>query len=178
MMVAYFKDVGYSAVTAASIPVTVGVLQVFSRLALAPLANRFGMLRVSACCFAIQGIGLLALPLAGLSIPLTLLCVAAFTVGYGVSVVARPSIVADSFGVLNIATILAWMNLPIALSRAGTPLVASALHDWRFLLLMGVLCLLSAGLLAPIIAKHKKVETPTVPVRSNPVVCAQPSTIN
>ncbi|MGV9823252.1 MFS transporter [Nocardia xishanensis] len=150
MMVTYFRDIGYSPVTAAALPITVGVAQIGSRLALAPLARRFGMTRVTGASFAVQGLGLLALPLAGMSLPSTLACVVAFGLGYGTSVIARPSIVADSFGVPRFAAIFAVMTVPIALSRAGAPLAATWLGDWRFLVATGVAGLVAAAALIPL----------------------------
>ncbi len=151
IMVTYFRDVGFSAETAATIPLAVGVLQLTSRLALAPLASRFGMTRVTTVSFAVQGAGLLVLPLVGTSIPLTLVCVACFGLGYGISVVARPSIVADIFGVTAFASIVGLTNVPMAFSRAGAPLLGTWLGDWRFLTLSGLACLLAAAALSPLI---------------------------
>ncbi|MEV0248918.1 MFS transporter [Nocardia sp. NPDC050712] len=150
MMVTYFRDAGFVATTAATLPIVIGVAQIGSRLALAPLARRYGMTGVTAVSFACQGLGLLGLPLAGTSLPLTLVCVTAFGLGYGTSVVARPSIVADSFGVARFAGIAALMTVPIALSRAGAPLAAAWLRDWRFLVIMGAAALLAALALVPL----------------------------
>ncbi|MBM7517542.1 MFS transporter [Nocardioides nitrophenolicus] len=155
LMVTYFRDVGFSAGTAASLPLAVGILQLTSRLALAPLAARFGMTRVTAVSFAVQGVGMLVLPLVGTSIPLTLMCIAFFGLGYGISVVARPSIVADIFGVTTFASILSVMTVPMAVSRAGAPLVATWLQDWRFLVVMGLACVLSAAALVPLIGARR-----------------------
>lgn len=150
MMVTYFRDIGHAPTTAAAMPIAVGVLQIVSRMALAPLARRFGMTQVTTASFALQGLGLVAMPLAGASVPWTLLCVAGFGLGYGISVVARPSIVADAFGVARFAGILAVMTVPIALSRAGAPLAAAWLADWRFLVLIGIGTLLAAAALVPL----------------------------
>ena len=149
LMVGYLRDAGHSAATAASLPVAVGVLQLLSRLAIAPLARRFGMGAVTVVCFALQGVGLLALPLAGTSIGWTVLCLTGFGAGYGVSVVARPSIVADRFGVARFAGIFALMTVPMALSRAGAPLLASTRGGGEFLVGLGVAALLSSVLLVP-----------------------------
>jgi|GEM_PF-739318 len=150
LMVTYFHDIGHGAGTAAALPLAVGTMQIGSRLALAPLAGRFGMARVTAAAFAVQGLGLLVLPLAGTAMVPTLACVAAFGLGYGVSVVARPSIVADTFGVARFASIIAVMTVPTALSRAGAPLVGAWLADGRFLVVMGVAALVAAAALVPL----------------------------
>ncbi|WP_278265777.1 MFS transporter [Nocardia sp. AG03] len=161
MMVTYFRDIGHSPVTAAALPIAVGVTQIGARLALGPLARRFGMTAVTGASFAVQGLGLLALPLAGTSLPLTLACIVAFSTGYGTSVIARPSIVADNFGVPQFAGILAVMTVPIALSRAGAPLAATWLGDWRFLVAVGVAALLAAVALIPL-SRNGSEEHPVV----------------
>ncbi|MGQ4599454.1 hypothetical protein [Nocardia sp. R6R-6] len=67
--------------------------------------------------------------------------------------IARPSIVADSFGVSRFAGILAVMTVPIALSRAGAPLAAARLGDWRFLVALGSASMLAAAALIPLSRK-------------------------
>jgi hypothetical protein len=121
-----------------------------SRLVLTTLARNLKLTRAAAVAFAIQGLGLLVLPLVGLSIPLTVLCVAAVGLGNGVSVIARPSIVADSFGTAQFASILAAMTVPMALARAGAPLGAAWLGDWRFLVLAGLASLVASLALVPL----------------------------
>ncbi|MGW4369517.1 MFS transporter [Nocardia takedensis] len=155
MMVTWFRDAGHSPSTAAAMPIALGVLQVISRAVLSPLSRRFGMTRVTTVGFAVQGVGLLALPLVGTSVPLTLLCVAAFGFGHGIGVVARPSIIADAFGVLAFASILAVMTVPVALSRAGAPIAAAALGDWRFLTLTGAATLVAALALVPLCLRRR-----------------------
>jgi hypothetical protein len=104
------------------------------------------MAKVTAASFAIQRAGLLALPLAGTAVPLTLAFVACFGLGYGVSVVARPSIIADVFGTAHFASILAAMTAPVALSRAGAPRGAVWL-GLGFFVAAGTITLLSAAAL-------------------------------
>ena len=157
LMVSYFRDAGHPPAIAASLPVAVGVLQLLSRLTIAPLAARFGMTGVTAACFGLQGLGLLALPLAGTSIGWTVLCLAGFGFGYGVSVVARPSIVAGTFGVVRFASIFALMTVPMAVSRAGTPLLASMVGNGRFLYVIGAAAAVSAALLIPMVRAGRRV---------------------
>ncbi|MDQ1105262.1 MFS transporter [Nocardioides zeae] len=147
LMVGYFVDVGHSPAVAATLPVVVGIMQITSRLCLAPLARRFGMARVATVAFAVQGTGLLLLPLVATSVPLALVCVACVGVGLGVSVVAKPSIVADTFGVARFASIVGLLTVPVALSRAGAPLGAAWLGDWRFLVASGAASLVGAAAL-------------------------------
>ncbi|MFC3243783.1 MFS transporter [Gordonia humi] len=150
LVVTYLRDVGHSEAVATSIPIAIGVLQVLSRLMISAFVRVLSMTVASAIAFAIQGAGLLLLPLAGLSIPLTLLCVAAVGLGQGIGVIARPSIVADSFGIARFASVLAIISVPIALARASSPLVGAWLGDWRFLVVSGAIALIGAGALLPL----------------------------
>ena len=150
LVVSYLRDVGHSEVVATSIPITIGVLQVLSRLVISAFAGLLSMTVASSVAFAVQGAGLLVLPLVGVSIPLTLLCVAAVGLGQGVGVIARPSIVADSFGVARFASVLAMISVPMALARAGSPLVGAWLGDWRFLVVSGLVALIGAVALVPL----------------------------
>lgn len=155
LVVSYLHDVGHSLAVASTVPVVVGVMQILSRIALGPLAQRFGMTLVTAVAMGVQGIGLLILPLAGMSVALSAACVATVGLGIGVSVVARPSIVADTFGVARFASIIAISTIPIALSRAGSPLVAAWLADSRFLVVTGIASLLAALALVPLIRRAR-----------------------
>ncbi|MEZ5152308.1 MFS transporter [Rhodococcus zopfii] len=155
LIVAYLLDVGHSTAVATAVPIAVGVLQILSRLILTTVARRVPIAKATAFAFAVQAAGLLLLPLAGLSIPLTLLCVAAVGLGQGVAVIARPSILADSFGVVHFASVLAAIAVPTALARAGFPLVASWLGDWRFLVLCGVVSIVGTLALVPLLGQRR-----------------------
>lgn len=172
LMVTYLRDVGFDPALAASLPVTVGVMQITSRIALAPLARRFGMTRVTVVAFTLQAVGLLALTFVGTAVVPTLLCIAAFGVGHGVSVVARPSIVADTFGVAQFASIIAVMTVPTALARAGAPLVGTWLGDGRFLVVAGLAGLAATAALVPLARAHPRARTDehveTVPALADP----------
>jgi hypothetical protein len=71
LVVAYLPDIGYSPAVASAMPIAVGVLQILSRLMLTAFGQRMRIATVTAFAFVTQGVGLLLLPLAGLSIPLT-----------------------------------------------------------------------------------------------------------
>ncbi|MGV9745531.1 MFS transporter [Rhodococcus zopfii] len=155
LIVAYLLDVGHSTAVATAVPIAVGALQILSRLILTTVARRVPIAKATAFAFAVQAAGLLLLPLAGLSIPLTLLCVAAVGLGQGVAVIARPSILADSFGVVHFASVLAAIAVPTALARAGLPLVASWLGDGRFLVLCGVVSIVGTLALVPLLGQRR-----------------------
>ncbi|WP_458318803.1 MFS transporter [Mycolicibacterium brisbanense] len=152
LVVAYLMDVGHSAVVATAMPIAVGVLQILSRLVITTVGRRWHLTSATAVAFAVQGVGLVALPFVGLSVPLTFLCVAAVGLGQGIGVIARPLLVATSFGVAHFATVLAAITVPMALARAGTPIVAAWLGDWRFLIGSGAIALAGALALIPLTA--------------------------
>jgi predicted MFS family arabinose efflux permease len=156
LVFSYLLDVGHSLAVASTIPMAVGLLQILSRLALTTFARRLPLATAAAGAFAIQGIGLLALPLVGLSIPLTFLCVSAVGLANGVSVIARPSILADTFGAAQFASIMAAIVVPMALARAGAPLVAAWLADWRFLVAGGVVSLGASAALLPLVPRRRR----------------------
>ncbi|AZG47751.1 MFS transporter [Gordonia insulae] len=151
LIVAYLLDVGHPPVVATSIPIVIGVMQILSRLVLTTLGRRIPLAPATSLAFAVQAGGLLLLPVVGLSIPLTVLCVAAVGVGQGIGVIARPSILADNFGVAHFATVLAAITVPMAFARAGSPLLGAWLGDWRFLVGCGVVALVAAIALLPLI---------------------------
>lgn len=151
LAVAYLVDVGHSTTAATAMLVGIGVMQILSRLVLTTFARRIRLVPATSVAFAIQAVGLLLLPLAGLSIPLCVLCVAAVGVGQGIGVIARPSILADSFGVAHFASVLAAITVPMAIARAAMPLLAAWLGDWRFLMICGGLALVGALALLPMV---------------------------
>lgn len=151
LVVAYLLDQGHSVAVATSVPIAVGVLQILSRLVLTVAGGRLSTTLAATVAFAIQGLGLLMLPLAGPSITLTLLCVSAVGLGQGVGVIARPSILADTFGVTHFASVLAAITVPMALAKAGSPLLGAWLGDWRFLVVCGVLAMVAAAALLPLL---------------------------
>jgi predicted MFS family arabinose efflux permease len=150
LVIAYLQDVGHSVAAATAMPVAVGVMQIVSRLVLTLTAGRIPIVAATAAAFAIQALGLALLPLAGMSVPLCVLCVAAVGVGQGIGVIARPTIVAQSFGAVHFASVLAVMTVPVALARAGMPVFAAWLEDWRFLAVSGLLSFIAAVALVPL----------------------------
>jgi predicted MFS family arabinose efflux permease len=151
LAVAYLMDVGHSMTAATAMLVAIGVMQILSRLVLTTFARRIRLVPATSVAFAIQALGLLLLPLAGLSNPLCVLCIAAVGVGQGIGVIARPAILADSFGVAHFASVLAAITVPMAIARAGMPLLGAWLGDWRFLMICGALALAGALALLPMV---------------------------
>jgi predicted MFS family arabinose efflux permease len=160
LAVAYLVDVGHSMAAATAMLVAIGVMQILSRLVLTTFSRRIRLVPATSVAFGIQALGLFLLPLAGLSIPLCVACVAAVGVGQGIGVIARPSILADSFGVAHFASVLAAITVPMAIARAGMPLLGAWLGDWRFLMICGALALVGALALLPMVRVRPMVVAP------------------
>jgi MFS family permease len=160
LLVAYLRQAGHPATLAAFLSGLLGVLSVTGRLATTGFARRFGMATVTAAVFVVQAVGAIALTLVSRSTVGAAVCVIAFGLGYGVATIARPAIVADRYGTANYATIAATMTLPVTLSRALAPLAAAAVAPNAFLISAGLICLISAVLLAG-------VQPPVVRIRSS-----------
>jgi len=147
LLVTYLQQAGHAAIVAATVSGLLGVLSVTGRLITTGAAQRYGMTSVTAVVFAVQAVGVLALPWLSRSVTGAAVCVIAFGVGFGVATIAKPAIVADRYGTRRYATIAASMALPITLAKAFAPLAAAAVAPTAFLITAGLICLLSAGLL-------------------------------
>ncbi|MBM7517550.1 MFS transporter [Nocardioides nitrophenolicus] len=150
-LVSWLRDVGHSTAFASTVPLAIGVLMLVVRLGLPALVRLLGMTALSVAAFALQGVGMLAMPLVAHSPALLLVCVGTVGAGIGVATIARPSLVADRFGALRFASILGVLTALVALSRAASPPVAVAVGDARFLIGCGLASLLSAALLLPLL---------------------------
>ena len=156
MLVTYLRDIGHTAMAATSIPVAIGVLQIAARFALTAVGHRVTVAVVCVGAFLAQGAGMMLLPLVGLSVTLSVACVAAVGLGNGIGVIARPVVVADSFGTTEFATIMAVLAIPMALARASCPLLATWIGDGRFLVVFGAVSMLAAVVLVPVARRARK----------------------
>jgi hypothetical protein len=134
-----------------------GVLSVTGRLVTTGFARRHGMTAVTAVVFAVQAVGVAALPHLGRTLAGAICCVIAFGLGFGVATIAKPAILADRFGTARYATIAASLTLPVTLVRAFAPLGAAALSTGAAFTGAGVACLASAALLWRIRAPAVKI---------------------
>ncbi|MEV0649602.1 MFS transporter [Phytomonospora sp. NPDC050363] len=150
LLVTYLSEAGHTATLAASLAGLLGVLSVTGRLATTALARRFGMPMITAVVFAVQAIGVAALPFLSGSVAGAAACVTAFGLGFGVATIARPAILADRYGTGRFATIAGMVAFPMTIAKALSPLGAVLLHPDLFMWTAGALCLAAAVLLAAI----------------------------
>ena len=147
LLVTALRQLGQPATVAATVSGLLGVLSVTGRVVTTGFARRHGMTAVTAIVFAVQAIGVAALPHLGHTIGGAVACVVAFGLGFGVATIAKPAVIADRYGTTRYATITATMTVPVTLSKAFAPLAAAALPLNLSFTLAGVACVASAGLL-------------------------------
>ncbi len=133
----------------------VGVSTSAARLAIGPLSDRVGRVRIFVVCSAVMGAGLLALPFA--RVPLALFAVAVcFGIGYGGNGALLSPLVADLFGTDQLGTLYGVASIGFAVAGLLAPPLATvgygALGSYRpvFLAtgvigLVGAVCIGGAG---------------------------------
>ncbi|MBB2946560.1 MFS family permease [Actinoplanes lutulentus] len=149
-LVGYLVSSGHPATFAASVAGLLGVLYVTGRLLLTATARRMRQHRVVAAVFALQAAAALSMPALAGTRPGAILVVSAFGLGFGISSLATPQLLADRYGTTTYASIAGTLAAFVTLAKAGAPLAAAGLltvsGDYRTVLLTaGSACLVAAG---------------------------------
>ncbi|GIH08415.1 MFS transporter [Rhizocola hellebori] len=146
-LVGFLRHAGHTTTVAATLAGLLGLLSVTGRLATTGFARRRSMGTVTAFVLLIQATGAAALTRLSHSVAGAAACIIAFGLGFGVSTIARPAIVADRYGTVRYATIAAAMAFPITLVKAIAPLAAATVSPTAFMASTATACLLAALLL-------------------------------
>ncbi|MFI6263205.1 MFS transporter [Micromonospora sp. NPDC051006] len=126
-LVRYLTSRGHPATFAATVTGLLGVLSVTGRLVLTAARRIATLTAVVAVIFAIQAVAAVCVPaLAGSRVG-AVGAVVAFGLGFGVSSLAVPALLADRYGTTAYASIAGILALPVTISRATAPLAAAAL---------------------------------------------------
>jgi len=126
---AYAEDSGVARVSAAGLVGVIGAASVLGRLALGPVADRFGlMLTFRMCYLAIASSFLLWLWPAG-SYPALVVHAAVFGVGYGGFVALLPGVLAERFGLESLGSLLGLMYTANVLGAGLGPLLSGLLIE-------------------------------------------------
>ena len=126
--VAYFRDIGFSAMVAAMFYSLVSVMSVVGRFGLGALALRFEVRRLAVFSFAVQLCAFIIL-LVTENLGFLYLYAIFFGVSCGAIVVALPTFVAEYFGSSHYALIMG-LILPLGLAaESAGPVVAGAMYD-------------------------------------------------
>ena len=155
-LVPFLREQGHSAAFAATATGALGALSVCGRLVVTGAARRLPIAAVAAGTFALQGAGVVVLLVAGSSPAGAVGFVVLFGIGFGVGTIARPALLAHSFGVARYATLGGLTALittltttagPFAagLTRTGTGSYTPALVGVLALCLAAAVCVLRAG---------------------------------
>jgi MFS family permease len=126
-LVAYLTTFGHPPAFAATVAGLLGVLSVTGRLVTTGLRRRYQTTTVTAAVFALQAVAVAVLPLVGRSTTGAVTCVVVFGLGFGVSTIARPALLAERYDTAAYATLAGALALPATAAKAGAPLAAAAL---------------------------------------------------
>ncbi|ACU77429.1 major facilitator superfamily MFS_1 [Catenulispora acidiphila DSM 44928] len=153
LLVAALRDLGHSATFSAVAAGMLGVLSVSGRLAFTAAGKRASATDVAAVVFAIQAIGVGLLPLIGKSVVGAIACILTFGLGFGVSTLIRPAVLAARYGTDAFATLSGVLTTPLTLVKALAPLGAAAwagsAHSYTPpLVTSAVCCLIGAAAMA------------------------------
>ncbi|NYH91569.1 MFS family permease [Actinopolymorpha rutila] len=127
-LVAYLRELGNPPTVAAGIAGLLGVLSVAGRVVTTAAQRRFRVDAVVALIFVVQAAGLALLPWAGHGVVGAVACVLAVGIGFGVSTIARPAMVAERYGVADYATMAGLMAAILMVTKALAPLGAAWLR--------------------------------------------------
>jgi MFS family permease len=126
-LVAYLRELGHAPTVAANVAGLLGVMSVAGRVATTLAARRYGM-TVVAVVFVLQAAGLALLPVVGTALAPAVACVLAVGLGFGVSTIARPTLLADRYGVAGYATLAGLLAAVLTVTKALAPLGAAWLR--------------------------------------------------
>ncbi|MEV4088877.1 MFS transporter, partial [Nonomuraea fuscirosea] len=91
------------------------------------LQTRWPVATITAAMFALQGLAAVLLPLTGRGVAGAVVSVVLFGLGFGVSTIARPALLADRYGTTAYGSLSGALALPITVAKAVAPLLAAGL---------------------------------------------------
>jgi MFS family permease len=127
-LVGFLTSEGHPATFAATVAGLLGVLSVTGRLVLTGAQRRVRTTTVVAVIFTVQAAAALSLLVVAGTALGAVAGVMAFGLGFGISSLASPALLAERYGTVAYATLAGILAVPVTLASAGTPLGAAALH--------------------------------------------------
>jgi MFS family permease len=128
-LVAYLVELGHTAQFAATTAGLLGILSVTGRLATTATIRRISPATATAAVFLVQAAAAACLPIVGRGNVGAVLSVLGVGLGFGVSTIARPAILADRYGTTGYATLSGILAVPLTVAKALAPLAAAAIRD-------------------------------------------------
>ncbi|MFG3708373.1 hypothetical protein ACGF7U_27060 [Micromonospora sp. NPDC047670] len=126
-LVGYLTSRGHPATFAATVTGLLGVLSVTGRIVFTAARRLAPMTTIVAAIFAVQAVAAACLPTLAGNRGGAVIAVVAFGLGFGVSSLAAPALLADRYGTMAYASIAGVLAVPVTISRAPAPLAAAAL---------------------------------------------------
>jgi predicted MFS family arabinose efflux permease len=160
-LVGYLTSRGHPATFAASVAGLLGVLSVTGRLLLTGIGRRMRLHRVVAAIFTLQAVAAFSLPALAGTRAGAIVAVAAFGLGFGISSLATPQLLADRYGTSAYASIAGALAAVVTVARAGAPLAAAGLLTTSGGYRTALLAIGAAGLLSAAgILAHAEAQRP------------------
>ncbi|GAA5178666.1 MFS transporter [Rugosimonospora acidiphila] len=128
-LVAYLTELGHTPQFAANTAGLLGILSVTGRLATTATIRRASPATATAAMFVVQAGAAACLPLVGRGNLGAVLATLGVGLGFGVSTIARPAILADRYGTTAYATLSGILAVPLTVAKALAPLGAAAIRD-------------------------------------------------
>ncbi|MDH6464603.1 MFS family permease [Micromonospora sp. A200] len=126
-LVGYLTSRGHPATFAATATGLLGVLSVTGRLILTGARRRLPITTIVAAVFATQAGAVLAMPLLAGTRTGAVITVVGFGLGFGITSLATPALLADRYGTTAYATIAGRLAAPVTIAKATAPLAAAIL---------------------------------------------------
>ncbi|WP_200207770.1 MFS transporter [Micromonospora coerulea] len=126
-LVGYLASRGHPATFAAAVAGLLGLLSVTGRLVLTGARRRLPVTTIVAVVFAIQAVAVLAMPLLAGTRAGAVITVVGFGLGFGITSLATPALLAERYGTSAYATIAGRLAAPVTIAKAAAPLAAAAL---------------------------------------------------
>ncbi|MEU4715842.1 MFS transporter [Micromonospora purpureochromogenes] len=126
-LVGYLTSRGHPATFAATATGLLGVLSVTGRLILTGARRHLPITTIVAAVFATQAGAVLAMPLLAGTRTGAVITVVGFGLGFGITSLATPALLADRYGTTAYATIAGRLAAPVTIAKATAPLAAAIL---------------------------------------------------
>lgn len=127
-LVPFLRENGHSTTFAAAATGALGALSVSGRLVLTGVVRRVPVAVVAAVMFAVQGLGVVVLLVAGSTTWGAVAFVLLFGLGFGVGTIARPALLAASFGTARYATLAGLTAAAATVATTVAPFAAGAVR--------------------------------------------------
>lgn len=143
-LVGYLRELGHPIGVAATVTGLVGVMSVTGRLVMTGLTARLRTATVVSVLYLAQALAIVLLPVAGHNLVGAIACVLVFGLGFGITNIAKPLLLAERYGVDGYGAISGLMATPATVAKAMAPLAVAAMSVWSLPYLADGCCAVAA----------------------------------